>query len=216
MKGITIAAIILSMSGGIWLYAASDGKHTPVKSAGSELKNWQAEVSGQIARDKMLEGKVFDRFFNDEFFRNHSDPFAEMERIRKEMRNMFSKTDMNVFNSSWDKWFKERMRMDEFRTQVSRTDKNVIVAISVPGIKLQTEDISVSKGRIKISFNAVSKHEEKKNGGVVKSEISKSYEKIMPVPEDAVPRAYDAKIQGDTIRITFARKPKPAGKSTVK
>ena len=164
-------------------------------------------VQRSISRGEALPPAVFDDFFNDEFFGRRLDPFAEMERIHRQMADMFRSSERAMLDSSWNSWFNERMGMDEFRAKVSRTDKNVVLSFDIPGIDGNTADININDDRIRISFTARDVQDKNDGKGAVRRESTRSYMKILPVPEDAVPSSAKTSIDKDRVTITFDKKP---------
>lgn len=171
-----------------------------------EFEKWRDKVRARIGRGDPLLDRDFDVYFDDRFFSDRYSPFTEMERIRREISGLFGTSEKLLFDGYWDKWFEQRMRLREFRTEVVRTDKDVTISITVPGLSGETADINITEDRIRASFSARSASEEKLVAGMVKKESYKSYVKIMPVPEDAVAGTAKVKVDGDRIRITFDRK----------
>jgi len=154
----------------------------------------------------------FDVYFNDRFFSGRYSPFTEMERIRREISDLFGTSEKLLFDGYWDKWFEQRMRLREFKTEVVRTDKDVTIAIIVPGLAGETADINITEDRIRASFSSRSSSEEKLVAGIVRKGSYKSYVKIMPVPDDAEAGTAKVKVEGDRIKITFDRKKAGAGR----
>lgn len=221
---IAVIALAALSAGEAWYIRAGRGKTLPVPEARAraaarrddEAKAFGSRLSGLEAwRDsvhkRLMQGTApapedFDRFFDDEFFGRRFSPFAEMERIHRQMTEAFKDSERAVFDDSWDKWFTERMDMDQFETSVERSDKEVVVTVKVPGIDKAKADISVNNDRIKLSFTSRKENEEKGADGVVKSEAVRSYVKILPVPVDAVGASGKTSVDGDKVRIVFARK----------
>lgn len=190
--------------------------HTQKKPAESaQRNNWPArteklnqDVQQRIHRGEPPPPAVFDDFFNDDFFGRKFNPFAEMELIHRQMAQAFQESERRMLDNSWDNWFNDRMGMEAFRTNITRTDKNVAIAIDIPGIDDKTADISINADRIRISFTAKNVQDKKDEKGAVHQESSRSYTKIMPVPEDAVATTAKTSIANGKVTITFGRKGK--------
>lgn len=171
-----------------------------------ELERWRAKVRKQIGSGTPMLDPDFDSFFDDHFFGRKYNPFTEMDRIHRQMLDTLRESERTLFDDSWGRWYGRRMLMEEFKTNVVRTDKEVKVIISLPGLTSKTADINITDDRIKISFSAKTSTEEKSAGGVIKKESSQNYVKILPVPEDAVPGTGKAEIEGEQVKIKFDRK----------
>jgi HSP20 family molecular chaperone IbpA len=98
------------------------------------------------------------------------------------------------------------MRLGRFKTEIGRTDKEVTLTISLPGLAGGAADVNIKEGRIKLSFQARSASGQKSAGSLIKRESPESYVKIMPVPEDAVPGTGKVQIDGELVKIKFERR----------
>jgi HSP20 family molecular chaperone IbpA len=199
--------------------ARRDSEAKAFASAAEDMEAWRNKVHERLMKGTAPAPEDFDRFFDDEFFGRRFSPFAEMERIHRQMTEAFKDSERVMFDDSWDKWFAERMDMDQFETSVERSDKEVVVTVKVPGIDKAKADISVNNDRIKMAFTSRRENEEKTAAGVAKSEAVRSYVKILPVPADAVPGSSKSVVEGDKVKIVFARKAvskAAANKATVK
>lgn len=205
-----ILLLLLSLVQGYYIYTARDGEQ---KAGGEqapdaqwpELENWRKETQKQLLLGNPLPARDFDAFFDDRFFGRKYDPFAEMDRVHRQMLNWLRESEKFLFNESWDKWFAERMTMGRFKTEISRTEKNVILTIDVPGINSKELKVDINRGRIRISFSARASGEERKAGGVTRSESSQSYIKILPVPAGALADTAVTTRDGERVVITFDR-----------
>jgi len=173
-----------------------------------ELEEWRRGVDARLRRGDPLRHRDFDAFFNDDFFGRRFSPFDQMERIHRQMLDAFTGSQRGTFGDSWDSWFNDRMGMEAFRTNIARTDKNVTIAIDIPGVDDKTADININEDRIRISFTTKNVQDKKDEKGAVHQESSRSYTKIMPVPEDAVAASAKTSIANGKVTITFDRKGK--------
>lgn len=172
----------------------------------SRTDKLQQDVRQKLQKREALPPELFDAFFNDEFFGRRFNPFAEMERMHRQMAEMLGEPEKLQFDNSWGRWFSERIGMDEFKTSISRTDKNVILTMTIPGIDNKTADININTDRIKISFATKNVQDKKEGGGAIHSESSQSYMKIIPIPEDAVAATAKTEIKNSKVTITFDKK----------
>jgi len=180
-----------------------------------EFEKWRAKVREQVGRGAPLLERGFDVFFNDRFFSGKLSPFAEMERIRRDLSGGFGLSERLLFDGYWDKWFEQRMRLGEFKTDVLRTDKDVTISLTIPGLSEETLNIDVTDERIRIVFSARESSEEKLIGGAVKKETYRSFVKILPLPVDSAPGTGKVKVEGEKVKIKFdRRKPDAAPKGS--
>lgn len=171
-----------------------------------ELEKWRGKVHERLRSGAPMLDPDFDGFFDDRFFGRKYGPFTEMERIHRQMLETLRESERALFDDSWDRWYGRRMAMGEYKTAVTRTEKDVTLSIQLPGLAARTADIDITEDRIKISFTAKTSDEEKKPGGVMKKGSVESHVKILPLPEDAVPGTGKAEIDGETVKIRFDRR----------
>lgn len=171
-----------------------------------EMEKWRDKIRGRIDRGDPLLPPDFDLFFDDRFFAERQRPFAEMEEIRGQVERDLKTDAKALFNSYWDKWFEQRMKMGQFRTVISRSDHDLTLTIRIPGLAAGTADVSITADRIKISFVTRSVSEVASSGGMLRKETSQGYIKVLPLPEDAVPGTGKAETEDGSIRIRFDRK----------
>ena len=171
-----------------------------------EFEKWRGRVREQINQGFPLLERDFDVFFGDRFFTGRGNPFAEMERLRRQLSGEFRDSDRTLFDGYWDKWFEQRMRLGRFKTEIGRTDREITLTISLPGLAGGSADVNIKEGRIKLSFQARSASGHKSAESLLKRESSESYVKIMPVPEDAVPGTGKVQIDGELVKIKFERR----------
>lgn len=183
-----------------------------VKGAGAyedpwrELEEWRRSVEQRLRRGDPLAAGDFDGFFDDGFFGRQFSAFEQLERIHRQMLGSFAEPQRGAFGESWDKWFSERMGMGDFRTSVSAGKNEVVLSVDVPGLDRKNADISVNRDRVRLAFSAKESSEEKAGSGVRRSESSRSYVKILPVPPEADGDTAKVSVEADRVRIVFARK----------
>lgn len=167
------------------------------------FEKWRDAVKGQMGRGDPLQERDFDVFFNDQFFTGKLSPFVEMERIRREMAGEFGGSDQQLFDGYWDAWFQQRMRMAEFKTDISRTDKDVTITITIPGLLEDTLDINMTAERIKIAFGTRTFSNEKAVPGLIKKRSYTGYVKIMQVPAGIEPGSGKVSVDGEQVKIRY-------------
>jgi HSP20 family molecular chaperone IbpA len=172
----------------------------------NELEKWRKRVREQINQGLPLAEPDFDDFFNDRFFAGRLNPFAEMERVRRQMSDEFRDMEKKLFDDYWDNWFEQRMMLGRFDIDVKTTEKAITLTLQVPGLSAKTADINITNDRIKIAFSARTSVEEKSAGGIVKRSALRSYLKILPVPEEAAPGTGKIETDGERVKIIFDRK----------
>ncbi|OGR42277.1 MAG: hypothetical protein A2X35_00810 [Elusimicrobia bacterium GWA2_61_42] len=172
----------------------------------AEFEKWRDRIHAEINRGKPLAERDFDAFFDERFFSRRPRPFDEMERIRRQMSDLFNAPEKSSFEEYWEKWFEQRLRMTQFRTELIRTGRELILEIYVPGLAATAADINITGERIRMSFSAKTSSGEKTAGGLIKKESSQNYVKILPVPAEAVAGTGRVEIYGDRVKIKFELK----------
>lgn len=207
LYGIIAALVFICLGQAYYIYAQQDTSTTtvPAEKWADKTEKWHKDAQKRIRSGERLSSEFFDDFFNDDFFGRRYNPFVEMERLHKQMEALFRESEKTLFDNSWNTWFTERMSMNDFKTDVSRTDKNVTVAIAVPGIDKKSADININDDRIKISFTAKTVREDKKDSSVSRSESIQSYVKVLPIPEDAVAKTAKTSVERNQVKIVFDR-----------
>jgi len=171
-----------------------------------ELEKWRRKVRERIYQGFPLTEPDFDGFFNDRFFAGRLEPFAEIERVRKEMSEEFRDSEKTLFEDYWKKWSGQRLLTGQFKTETAGTDKDITLTMHVPGLSAMTTDVDINSGRIRIAFTANTSSEENTPRGIIKRSGPRNYIKILPVPEDAEPGTGKAVIDGERVTISFRRK----------
>ncbi len=171
-----------------------------------QFRKWRDRIAGRLKRGTPLLEPDFDVFFDDNYFSRRLTPFDEMEHIRRQMSDLFQGSEKSSFDDYWNKWFKERMVMGEFRTDIARTDKDVILTILIPELVGNEAAVDIGNGRIRVSFSAKTASEKKSPGGIVRTETSQSYIKILPIPDDAAAGSGKVETDGRQVKIKFERK----------
>ncbi|MCX5785487.1 MAG: hypothetical protein NTX59_07345 [Elusimicrobia bacterium] len=168
-----------------------------------EFETWRDKIKGQLNLGTPLQERDFDVFFNDRFFSRDYNPFTEMEHIHRQMRDVFAGPKKTLFDNYWDKWFAQRLGIEEFKVDILRANRDVTLIIYVPGLIAKIADIDITNDRIKLSFSAKISSEEKSAGGIIKKESSQSYVKILPIPEEAAANTGKMEIDGERVKIKF-------------
>ena len=171
-----------------------------------EFEKWRDKIRSQVNRGDPLQERDFDVFFGDRFFAGKADPFAEMERLRRRTSESLRASERALFDDYWGKWFNQRMRPAEFKTDTLRTDRDIVLTLHVPGLAGGTAVVDITNGRIKVAFSVKTSSEEKSGSGIIRRESSRSYVKILPVPEEAEAGTGRVEIDGESVKITFALK----------
>lgn len=171
-----------------------------------EFEKWRDRIQAEVSRGKPLAERDFDAFFDERFFSRRLSPFDEMERIRRQMSDLFNAPEKSSFDEYWEKWLEQRLRMSQFRTELTRTGRELILEIYVPGLAATAADINITGERIRMSFSAKTSSAEKSSDGLMKKGSSRNYVKILRVPAEAAAGTGRVEIYEDRVKIKFELK----------
>ncbi|MDE1975782.1 MAG: hypothetical protein KGI84_00810 [Elusimicrobia bacterium] len=178
----------------------------PPQNPWSALAQWQSQALKNLSAGNPIPPQSFDNLFNDGFFQGQMDPFAEIRDFEKRMAPFFSARQQPLFKRSWRSWFNDRIDLADIEPSVKTTQKQVIVSFKVPGLQKGSLNVSVNGSRIKLSYSAKTTRSRKNAQGEFQSESVRQFEKIIPVPSDAVPGTSRITRSGDTLKIVFSRR----------
>ena len=143
--------------------------------------------------DRRKEAELFNGFFNDDFFSNRHDPFADMEEFRQKMLKDMEKLHKSTFSNSWDKWFDDRFTFNNLNTSngidfnMNEESDRYVMTLNVPNMKNNNLNVEITESYIAISGHFTQINEVKNANGVVvsRSEIQQNLSKRLPLPFDA-------------------------------
>jgi HSP20 family molecular chaperone IbpA len=171
---------------------------------------YSSTLLDKFKHDRQEREDMFDRFFNEDFFSGHRDPFAEMERMHKQLESMMGRQHGGTFNNSWDSWFGNRFLggSDDIEFQQSEKKNSYEITLKIPNLKENKLDIKIEKEGIAISGEFSQTAEKKGTAGniVSKSEIHRSIAKNLPIPGDADYQKARVENKEDKIIITIPKK----------
>ena len=149
--------------------------------------------------------KVFDDFFNDDFFKNHLDPFEEMNRMRKHMQDSLDSFNKG-FENSFEGWFSNRFGGGSAQDFQTREDEDFIYYdIEVEGLNGQDVNVKIENKNVTVAGN-IQKTEEKEDQGFKRKEsYSSSFQRRFPVPGDVDSDNAQVDVKKERIIIKFPK-----------
>ncbi|HLE12616.1 MAG: hypothetical protein A2504_04035 [Bdellovibrionales bacterium RIFOXYD12_FULL_39_22] len=167
----------------------------------------QKEARGQNSERAQMRA-LLDGFFDNSFFRDDFDPFAEMERMKKQLREHFKNSggSSDDFNALFDGWYGNKFGGDLSEIKRGENDKFVYYDVSVDGLKDQKVDVKAKDGMISIS-GVVEKEESKQmpGGGQSRSRSVESVNRNFPIPEGVDADKMEIETSRNHIRIKFPK-----------
>ncbi len=167
----------------------------------------------KFSREQRERHQLFDDFFDDDFFSQRSDPFSEMDQLRRQLEEMMGGRLDNTFDHMWDDWYGSRFFGDEssssggIRFEQEEKLHSYVIKAHIPNLEKNSLDVEVDAAGISI-VGEISQIAEKKDpeGNVVaRKEVHRSISKHFALPADA--DAARAKIgnTSDSIIITIPK-----------
>lgn len=161
-----------------------------------------------LERQNREMGKLFDRYFGENFFMNHSDPFADLGAWEKNALAGVDTSYRQFFDSNWNAWYNNRFGTGEINVSTEKTGNKVILDVKVPDVNTDAVSVDVNAKRVKLEYN-LHKVNEKKNakGKVVeKVESEQHMVKVLPIPAGVNAESTRILRSGSDIKIEFPRK----------
>lgn len=138
----------------------------------------------------------FDNLFNDDFFGKSKNPFAEMQRIQKQMLREFNRPD--TFQSSFDNWYKNKFGGGNVYELTQREDdKFIYYEIELEGLHPQKVDVDVKEGQVFISGSAEATTKD--------SFLESTFQRSFPVPPNVDANKLNMEQLNDKIIVKFPK-----------
>jgi len=172
---------------GIIIYK-QDKKDSPKQSV-ETFESFSSNMLDKLKREQKEQDDMFDRFFDDDFFSRQPDPFAEMQRLQKQLDEMMGRNHRGIFRDSWNSWFGERFFGGSDGVVFDQKEKNdsYIITLRIPNLEENKLDIKIEQDGISISGEFSQTAEKKDPDGNVlsKREVNRTISKKFPIPDDA-------------------------------
>jgi len=198
------AAIVLE---GLIIYKKSH--QAPVAQGANTFDNFSSSLSNRLTQDQKDYDHLFDRFFNDDFFSRHHEPFSEMEKMRRQLEDTVGKQNEGIFTRSWDSWFGNRFlgSPEDIESQLNENKDSYVITLRIPNLKENKLEVKIRKDGIAVSgdFSQTAEKKDKDGNVISKSEIQRSIFKSFPIPGDANYKKAVTKSEGDKIIITLPK-----------
>lgn len=139
-------------------------------------------------KEKNEKWNLYDRFFDEDFFSNQTDPFKEMERMHRRLEEMMDGHSRDMFKDSWKGWFDNRFfgGSSDIGFDTKENKNAYLITISIPNLKENKLKINIEKDAISINGEFSQTIEKKDgNGNIIgKHEMRQSLSREIPVPGD--------------------------------
>jgi HSP20 family molecular chaperone IbpA len=151
----------------------------------------------------------FDRFFDDDFFKQRSDPFKEMEDIQRRMREMMEKDFKKPFSNAWDGWFNNRFQKESNTINLHTQEKkdSYIITITIPNSKENNLNVTVDTDGVRVEADVEQIVEKKDSAGniIARSTVHRRLDQTYPIPPDAEYEKAQMEYKKDKVIITIPK-----------
>ena len=166
------------------------------------------EMNSLLERQSQEMGKLFDRYFGENFFTSHSDPFSDLDTWGKKAITGVDTSYRQFFGSNWDAWYNDRFGTDGIKVSTKKAGKKVILDVKVPDVNADAVSVDVNAKRIKLEYNMRKVNEKKNDKGKVveKIETEQHMVKVLPTPDGVNAGETNIIRSGSEIKIEFPKK----------
>jgi len=193
-----------------WIIYGNWNHHSPDSDIFQNEDRFSTFLDKQFQNDKNQKWSLFDRYFNDDFFSNRSDPFDEMARMQQQLDELMSEHSGKMFNDTWDGWFDDRFFGGSSEINIDTTEKKdaYLITINIPNLKENKINIHIEKDIISINGDFSQTIEKRDNDGNIinKHEMFKSISRTLPVPDGVDTDKAVIDQNGDNIIIRLPKK----------
>lgn len=142
----------------------------------------------------------YDQFFNSDFFNRSKEPFAEMDRMHKQLMKDFNNE--GVTDDFFGSWYKKKFGGGEATEIKQREDKDfVYYDISIAGVDPKNFQVSVDNKQVNISGT----EEKKTEGDSEESYYSSKFERSFPAPQGTDPSKVEIQHEKDKVILKFPK-----------
>ena len=174
------------------------------------FESFSSNMLDKFKRERKERDDMFDHFFDDDFFSRQADPFAEMERMQKQLDKMIGSQSRGIFNDSWNSWFGDRFFGGADDVEFNQKEKNdsYIITLRIPNLKKNKLDIKIDENGVSISgeFSQMAEKKDADGNIISKREVHRTISKNFPISGDADHEKAEVKNNKDKIIITLPKR----------
>jgi len=143
----------------------------------------------------------------------HEQWASDMENLKRTMTPAQQREAEGLQGQAFEEWFQAKIAVSGIKSDVKTTDSQVIVTITVPGLKAESLKIAISDALIRANYSARSFVQDKAGAGANRSEAVRQFETVMPVPSNADAHKHRFFPEGESFKIIFEKRDDPSLKS---
>lgn len=204
-----VVLILVCLVQGFLLLKDSDFSFLWWKGKDNAVETFSQSLLDDYKNDQKNHWERFDQFFDDDFFKNRSDPFQEMEDMQRRMREMMEKDFKKPFSNSWDEWFNNRFQKesDTINVQTQENKDSYIITITIPNLKENNLNVTVDTDGVRIEAEIEQIVEKKDSAGniIASSTVHRRIDQTYPIPPDAEHEKAQMEYKKDKVIITIPK-----------
>lgn len=159
------------------------------KSQGASPGGGPADMRPEDVTEDQMVNSIFNRWFNDDFFRMRQDPFADMQRLRQKLQKPF------------DSWYGKKFGGNV--TEIKRREDDAAVYYEIGGKDTPPKnlDVKVERGLVTVT----GRQEQKSQGQHIQTFFSSTFTRSIPVPEGVDENKVTMKEENGKIVLRFPK-----------
>ncbi len=125
------------------------------------------------------------------------DPFKELEEVSRRMQNMFGGTSLGGYRETEDY---QRPNVD-----VMNKEKEITIIAELPGMEKEDIDLKVEPNHVEVTAETSRGKETEQEGYYYKERSSKSFKRVLPLPEEVKPDTAKATYKNGVLEVTIQK-----------
>jgi HSP20 family molecular chaperone IbpA len=186
--GLVGALAIVCVGEGVVIYRHQRGL-SPETIADHDITSFSSLLNHRMQADRNDNWRMFDRFFNDDFFSGRKDPFVDMDRLHKQMENMMENGLKDPFNASWDSWYGNRFLggQSDMNVQTVKKGNDYLVTLTIPNLKDDKLNITVDSHGIAVNgyYSQSAEKKDDKGNIISREDVRRTVTSSVPLPDGA-------------------------------
>lgn len=154
-----------------------------------KIKSEKREIEENLeAKNKVPKyNRLFDDFFDEDFFSHSQNPFQRMDKMRKNLDDFFHEDTDHGFNSKFDDWFKGKFGGNIQEIKEREDDDFVYWEINANTDENSKVDVKVEGDTVTISGQTKTQKKSEDGGNYGSVESYSNFTRSFPAPPDTDP-----------------------------
>lgn len=160
-------------------------------------------VEQKLNKDAAQTANILNQYFNEEFFKISKEPFKELNEFHNKIMSTFDQGMLDIFNRSWEQWYRQRFDMTGIKSTISENKDNVVVRYKFPNVDNRNVKVKINGNSIVLVYS-IKKVAHKENE--TSTPRQEYYKKIVPIPAHADVSKPLIETQVNELTIIFPKK----------